>query len=85
MVSSLLLLAWKPYSGGGGGRGVGQMAGGGLGAEIETLIGLLPVRAAKRRLEFDRADGEVKCHPRLVGARPPSCPRGWLQTASWSA
>ena len=47
---------------------MGQMAGGGLGAEIETLIGLLPVRAAKRRLELDRAGGEVKCHPRLVGA-----------------
>ena len=63
MVSLLLLLAWKPRrGGGGGGRGAGQAAGGGLGAE--TLIGLLPVRAAKRRLEFDRAGGEVKCHPR---------------------
>ena len=60
-----------------------QAAGGGLGAK--TLIGLLPVRAAQRRLGLDRESGEIQCHPRLVGARPRSCPRGWLQTASWSA
>ena len=56
-----------------------QAAGGELGAK--TLIGLLPVRAAQRRLELVREGGEVQCHPRLVGAGP----RDWLQTASWSA
>ena len=84
MIFSLLLLAWKPRrGGGGGGRGAGQAVRGELGSE--TLIGFLPVRAAQRRLELYRECGEVQCHPRLLGALSPSCPRGWLQTASWSA
>ena len=37
-----------------------QAAGGGLGAK--TLIGLLPVRAAQRRLGLDRESGEIQCH-----------------------
>ena len=52
-----------------------QAAGGGLGAK--TLIGLLPVRAAQRRLGLDRGSGEIPVSYTHLRARETREAGGW--------